>query len=316
MVELLTAISVTLIILVVVLAYCDTVDRAWRTAGADPFADAQAAFETIAYHLQHATLETYPDYVNASGSFRNGTSFIPDHLARRSDLAFACGPASTLLAASKRITAGSAVFFVTPRGTTSTLARTGAQRLLNATGYFIEFGDDNATPFFMPQTHAWRWRLKEVLQSSESLQAYATTTSAAWFQPLVATGVSVPILADNVIALVFLPERAANDSGAALAPTFAYDSRDTTNTLTLHQLPPRVRVALVAIDPVAAVQLAASNGTNPPALVSASAFQGADKLDADLAALDTSLTQTKINHRVYERDILLDSAAWTNTASR
>ncbi len=88
-------------------------------------------------------------------------------------------------------------------------------------------------------------------------------------------GAAVPALVENVVALAVLPDRAAGDTGAPLAPAYGYDSRDTTNTLTLHQLPPRLRLALVAIDEPSAERLAAQNGANPPALVASGAFQQA-----------------------------------------
>ena len=134
-------------------------------------------------------------------------------------------------------------------------------------------------------------------------------------QQLVPPGAALSVLAENIVTLVVLPERAANDSGAALAPAFSYDSRDTTNLLTLHQLPPRARVVLVAMDDISAEHLAAQNGASPPQLVPATLFQQAAQLDADLATLDGNLTAQKINHRIFQREILLTSSSWSNTPS-
>jgi len=188
------------------------------------------------------------------------------------------------------------------------------ERLLNAMGYFVEFGDDDTAPgFILPQTHCWRWRLKQVLQPAESLQIFATTTSSDWIQQVVPPGASLPVLAENVMLLIVLPERAANDSGPALAPAFSYDSRDTGNLLTLHQLPPRLRLVLVAMDPISAQRLASQNGSNPPQLVSAGLFQQAAQLDTDLATLDNTLTAQNIDHRIFQREILLSTSAWSNT---
>jgi uncharacterized protein (TIGR02599 family) len=275
----------------------------------------------VAQNLAAATLAPYQDYANASGAFHTNaaSAFVPDHLARRSDLDFVCGPgagASGLLTASGLTTTGSSVFFLTPNGYTQTDAHTGLEYLLNAMGYYVEFGDDDAAPgFILPQTHCWRWRLKQVLQPAESLQIFATGTSSAWIQQLVPSGAALPVLAENVVTLIVLPERAANDTGPALAPAFSYDSRDTSNLLTLHQLPPRLRLALVAMDQVSARRLAGLNGSNPPQLVSAGLFQQAAQLDADLSTLDSSLTAQKIGHRIFQREILLPSSDWSNTPS-
>jgi uncharacterized protein (TIGR02599 family) len=317
--EVLLTLAILLVIMVAVMEFMTEVDQAWKSAAADPFAEAQDAFEAVAKNLASATLAPYQDYADSSGAFRTNAAFVPNHPARRSDLDFVCGltaGANGLLTASGRTTTGSGVFFLAPNGYTQTYAHQGMQHLLNAIGYLVEFGDDTAAPGFLAlQTHNWRWRLKQILQPAESLQIFATGTSAAWLQQIVPTGAPLPVLAENVVTLIVLPEQAANDSGPALAPAFSYDSRDTTNRLTLHQLPARLRLVLVAMDQASAVRLAGQNGSNPPQLVSASLFQQASQLDADLATLDNSLTAQKIGHRIYQRVILLPSSNWSDTPS-
>jgi uncharacterized protein (TIGR02599 family) len=317
--EVLISLAILLVILVAVIQFMADIDQAWKSAAADPFAEAQNAFETVAQNLAAATLAPYQDYADANGNFRTSAAFVPDHLARRSDLDFVCGPGAGtngLLAASGLTTTGSSVFFLAPNGYTQTYAHTGMERLLNAMGYLVEFSDDDAAPgFILLQTPCWRWRLKQVLQPAESLQIFATATSSAWIQQVVPPGASLPVLAENVVTLIVLPERAANDSGPALAPAYSYDSRDTSNLLTLHQLPPRLRLVLVAMDQVSAQRLAGQNGSNPPQLISAGLFQQAAQLDADLATLDGNLTAQNIGHRIFQREILLPSSAWSNTPS-
>ena len=331
--EVLITLAILMIIFVTVLQFMTTVDQAWKTAASDPYAEAQDAFETVAQNLASATLTPYQDYADRSGAFRVNSAFVPDHLARRSDLDFVCGPAGNangLLTATGRTTSGSCVFFLAPNGYTQAYAHTGLGHLLNAMGYFVEFGDDGSSPgFILPQTHYWRWRLKQVRQPAESLQVFAMTppsawTSPDWIQQLVPASANIPILAENVVTLIVLPERAASDSGPALAPSFGYDSRDATNRLTLHQLPPRLWLVIVAIDPTSAQRLAAQNGSNPPQLVSDNFFQHGTQndavqqvtqLNADLATLDGSLTAQKIGHRIFQREIQLPSSDWSNTPS-
>jgi uncharacterized protein (TIGR02599 family) len=318
--EVLVALAVLVVILVTLAEAMDGVDRAWKSGATDPYAAAQDAFEAVANKLASATLETYEDYADASGNFPTNSAFVADHLARRSDLAFACGPASGangLLAASQRTTAGCAVFFTAPQGATQTYANQGLGHLLNDLGYFVEFGDDTSQPAFLPSAHRYRWRLRQVEQPSEILQVYATSSTSAWIQQLVPAGAAVPMLAENVIALVVLPDRYAADTGAALAPAYRYDSRNPANALTLNQLPPRLILALVAIDESSAERLAAQNGTNAPALVATNLFQVGTptQLAQDLATLDASLTAQKIGHRMYQREIQLPSAAWSNATT-
>jgi uncharacterized protein (TIGR02599 family) len=308
-----------LVILIAVLQFMDEIDRGWKSAGADPFGEAHEAFESVAGNLASATLAPYEDYADAGGAFRSGSAFVPDHIARRSDLDFVCGPSSGaggLLAASGRTTSGCCVFFIAPNGYTQLYAHGGMEHLLNAMGYFVEFGDDAAAPgFVLLQSHRWRWRLKQVLQPAEALQIFATPSSSAWIQNLVPASTAVPVLAENVITLIVLPERSANDSGTPLAPDFSYDSRDAGNSVTLHQLPPRLRVVLVAIDPISAERLAAQDSSTAPTLVAATLFQHAAQLSADLATLDGSLTAQKIEHRIFQREILLPSSDWSNPLS-
>jgi len=149
--------------------FMSNVDQSWRAAAADPFAEAEAAFTTITRNLEVATLEPYRDYADASGTFRTdpNANFTPDHLARRSDLAFVCGPG--LLGTTGRTTIGSGVFFTEPAGQTQLYAQAGLDHLVNALGYFVEFGPDSNAPAFFAGTPRERWRLKQVVQPSESL---------------------------------------------------------------------------------------------------------------------------------------------------
>jgi uncharacterized protein (TIGR02599 family) len=319
--ELLVTLTVLLIIFVALLQFVGDVDRVWKSAAEDPFAEAENAFEVVAKNLSSATLETYRDYADASGAFRTSPTspFVPDHLARRSDLDFVCAPgagSSGLLTASGRTTTGSAVFFVVPHGYTQTYAHDGMEHLLNALGYFVEFGDDDIGPSFLSSTHCWRWRLKQVLQPAESLQIFAAAPSMAWIQETVQAGAVPPILAENIVTLIVLPERMANDSGTPLSPDFGYDSQDAGNPLTRNQLPPRMRLVLVAIDETSAQRLAAQYGANPPPVVPGGLFREADHLDDDLASLDSALTAQKTRHRILQRHILLPSSAWSESLSQ
>jgi uncharacterized protein (TIGR02599 family) len=316
--ELLISLSILLIIFVALLQFVDEVDHVWKSSAEDPYAEAENAFETVVKNLSTATLETYHDYADVSGAFRASAAspFLPDHLARRSDLDFVCAPGGGpdgLLAATGRTTAGSAVFFLAPHGYTQTYAHGGMEHLLNALGYFVEFGDDDTGPSFFSGNHSWRWRLKQVVQPAESLQIFTTASSVTWIQETVQTGTVPPVLAENVVTLIVLPERAANDSGTPLSPDFRYDSRDAGNPLTQNQLPPRVRLVLVAIDETSAQRLATRYGMKPPPIVPEGLFSEADRLDADLASLDSTLIAQKVGHRVLQRHIVLPSSAWSES---
>jgi uncharacterized protein (TIGR02599 family) len=312
--EVLVTLAMLMVILLVLAKAMDGADYVWKSGATDPFASAQDAFETVASRLADATLETYTDYADANGNFPTNAAFVANHPARRSDLAFACGPAASLLASSHRTTAGCAAFFTATEGITQSYANQGLSHLLNDLGYFVEFGDDTSEPAFLLTSHRYRWRLRQVEQPSETLQVYSAASSAAWIQQLVPTGTTVSMLAENIIALIVLPDRYVTDPGAALAPAYSYDSRNAANAITLNQLPPRLIIALVAIDELSAERLAQQNGSNAPALVAANLFQQGtpSQLTQDLAMLDATLTAQKIGHRVFRREIQLPSAAWSN----
>jgi uncharacterized protein (TIGR02599 family) len=314
LVELLVSTVILFLILISLLEFLANMQQLWKTTAVDPFADAQEAFETIVDRASDATLEPYSDYADSSGAFRTAatTSFVPDHLARRSDLAFACG--SNWLTGSGLTTASDALFFVAPRGYTQSEAHLGLGRLLNALGYFVAFSDQNSVPGFITSaSHRWRWRLMEISQPSESLTIYSLPASLPWVQATVQNPTS--ILAENVVALIVLPERAASDKGPALSPDYQYDSRDAQNTVTQAQLPTRLRLALIAIDEPSAQILASEYGSRPPPLVSSQLFVDSTKMDADLASLDVSLTAKNVQHRIFQREILLPGAAWSNSLS-
>jgi uncharacterized protein (TIGR02599 family) len=309
--EVFVTLAVLIVAFTVLAEFMGSVDQTWRTTVTDPFAEAASAFTTVTQHLEVATLDPYRDYVDAGGAFRAspGAAFTPCQLARRSDLDFVCGP--TLLGTTGRITAADGIFFAEPTGQTQTDAQEGLDHLVNALGYFVEFGSDSNGPSLLSAAPRLRWRLRQIAQPSESLQIFGSATSAPWIAQLAGPNATPAILAENIIALVVLPERTPGDF--TLAPAYAYDSRDASNALTFAQLPPRVRVMLAAIDEASAQRLAAVNGTAAPALLPPGAFQQAANMDADIAALDSSLTAAKINHRIFQRDLAITTAAWSTT---
>jgi len=310
--------AVALFIMVAVVQFVAEVESTWKSAATAPFTEAENAFETMSRNLAAATLEPYRDYVDRTGAFHTAfsTTFVPDHLARRSDLDFACAPgagANGLFAGTGRTTIGSAVFFLAPQGYTQTCAHTGMERLLNALGYFVEFSNDTSMPAFILPGNP-RWRLKQILQPAESLQIYSSppVIPEIWIQAAAQTGAPAAVLAENIVTLIVLPERAASDSAPPISSDYRYDSRDTSSPLTLHQLPPRLRLVLVAMDEPSARILASRYGSNPPPLVPAELFSQAGQLDADLSTLDHSLTAQKIGHRIFQREIQIAAAAWAN----
>jgi len=133
-------------------------------------------------------------------------------------------------------------------------------------------------------------------------------------------------LADNIIALIISPRLAENDISAGegnstdfrfreatdIAPDYIYDSRrfhsktDDRATYSRHQVPPVLRVTMVAIDEVDAYRYAAQNpGNDVPkyAPVEEEWFSDVKEYGKDMEKLTDSLNKVGIRHRVFTSNI-------------
>jgi uncharacterized protein (TIGR02599 family) len=229
------------------------------------------------------------------------------------------------------------------------------QNVLNACGYYVEFNTDKPSyPGFLSSSitvqERYRYRLMEFLQPTEANAIYsipytsATTSSQynRWFEnplPISIGQVNAPsssapyhVLAENIVALIISPELTSSDQ--SIAPNYTYDSRaGTITTVSHHQLPPLLRVVMVAIDEPSAVRLNPNGNSTPPSFIS-SLFQGAgalfqtpykpaynsaspvsnpppNNLDIDLNTLTQALIANKVNYRIFDSDIAIRGAKWS-----
>jgi uncharacterized protein (TIGR02599 family) len=317
--EVLVASAVLALLLVLMLSVTDQVQRTYRsTLGkSEQFREARVAFEAIARRLSQATLNTYWDYDNPAD---------PKKYLRQSELRFLCGQAAAILPSGISSTTH-AVFFQAPFGFTSNSTTYGGmESMLNAWGYFIEFGGDSAlrpdpvNTAGVPQKY--RFRLYEMMEPSESLSLYKYTGNSTaskayrtteWFtDPLGKANRSSRVLAENIIALIFLPRDPGN---ASLTTDYKYDTAgdgsSATQTASEHQLPPYVQVTLVAIDEASARRLQAGSGSTPPDLGLSSLFQSVATYETDLDTLRTTLTDKGINYRIFTTNISIQGAKWS-----
>jgi len=333
--ELLVAITVFLIIVGVVLQFTEQTGRIWRntTAKIQAFQEARAAFDSATRLLGQATLNTYFDYYDASNKPRSQLTseadlqaFVPASYDRVSELHFISGQAETLLANAPLVTQTHAVFFQAPRG--YSVVCEGLDNALNASGYFLQFDDGSASvpafiqssPGFQPR---YRFRMMEMSQPTENLGVYFASASSSqrndWF--VQNASAHSRVIAENVIALVFLPKLADREDdpaglgrGVSLAPAYNYNSRvplkaasdpdwadfpadqfvayptsgSSTSASRHHQLPPLVRMLMVVIDEASAVRLQGNATTVPPAIdfSKTSLFTDATKLEEDIRAVE------------------------------
>lgn len=323
--EMLVSFAVLAVLLVLFTTMISRTTSIWSyTRGqAEQFREARDAFDALTRKLGEATLGTYMDYEDASGLTRTSatsTSFVPQTYGRQSELRFLCGPG---------IKGDShAVFFQAPLGKTSGTAQSGDSRLLNTVGYYLEYGSDASfLPSFIKPRN--RLRLMEFCEPSDDLSIYRYTSgtaspsereSQAWFTvPLAAQSPPVTITAENIIALILLPVLPASDlqagaySESSLAPNYTYNSTERVadpNLNPRNQLPPIVRVTMIATDETSAARLSDNQIATLRSEVS-TRFKNASNYNTDLQQLQAKLTELGVSFRVFTTNVILKNAKWS-----
>lgn len=342
--ELLVSMAVLSAILLVLFSTTNAVNRIWKSSSQkiEAFAEARAAFEAMTRRLSQATLNTYYDYYDAAGNSSASATYsgTPAVYGRQSELHFISGP-GLLPPSAGQIT--HAIFFHAPLGFSADSTHANLTNCLNAAGYYVVYDSDagaGSCPPFV-KTSRYRFRLMQFTQATEQLQIFnapagSGTTNNAWFTAgTTAAGnangaaPNTHLLADNVVALVILPKRARGEdtSGTALCPDYTYDSRTPWTTGSAqpaqrHQLPPLLHVAMLAIDEQSAQRVCA--GAAAPDLGLAHLFADASRLNEDLRrnpakypllandpSLEATLIRGRINYRIFETDIAIRGAKWS-----
>ncbi len=312
LIELLVAMAVLAIIGVVMVSVTGAVQRVSRqTKGqVEQFRESRRAFDRINQRLSQATLNTYFDYVDSSGKPRTSATaaaFTPQKYARISELRYLQTNASAFTAPGGGDMKGQSVFFQAPLGKTDTNTLSGLNSLLNTVGYFVVKGDDAG---FRPPTVTAtknRYRLFEVVQPTENLSIYAltsgaaTNTSTTWVTDALANSNNSHRLADNVVALVFqaiYPDASGNwqtNSNYSSAP------RNTaTQAPEENNLPPRVKVDMIAVDEPSAQRMQDMGITLNDA-----------KNDVELGNLEGQLRDKNLNYRRFQSIVTVGPAKWS-----
>ncbi len=350
LVELLVSMAVLSLFMIVLLLLTDSVQKLWRrsSGSTESFASARAAFDVMTRRLSQATLNTYLDYYDSSGSRRpaiTSTStaaekaaadaFVPASYGRASDLHFRSGLASGILGSGTN-SAAHGVFFLAPLGYTDNHANyRDLPNLLNPVAYFVEFADDSAeVPQFLKNGGVparSRYRLVEVVQPAQEFTGYPALSDTDpgndnnWISAAGGLKGSVHkhFLAENVIAVVIRPELAEQDTAAAglseawnLTNGYSYNSRAgrtaAKDKMQFAQMPPLIRLVMVSVDERDAARL--TNGNTPPAAFDTSdLFVDPDKLEENLATLESRLVAARVQYHVFSSVISLRAAKWSNT---
>ena len=358
LVEVLASCAVLAILLTVLLSMTAEVQKTSRiTQGkTEQFREARVAFETITRRLSLATLNTYWDYDDRSN---------PKNYNRQSELRFKCGYSNAyggklgLLPSDAQSTTHS-IFFQAPLGfTTDSTTYGGMESMVNTWGYYIEFGSDaNLRPSVINTVgipERKRFRLYELMEPSESLSIYNYTSGndtsgnpkswsyrgMEWFQdPLNKPGRTSRVLANNIIALVFIPRdpNLEAQQKEALTSDYNYDSSPEDKSLLTdksqlgnkfwseNQLPPYIQVTMVAIDEQSAARLAANYGDAKPDIIQPQWFTD-NRISADGKIyedyekdLNEYLRQQlsgkwdpkeRVNYRIFTSNVAIRGAKWS-----
>ncbi len=330
LVEILVSMVLLTLLMLVAMNIVNHTRGVWqRTTGKiSAFRESRAAFESLTRSLAQATLNTYFDYVNSAGRSRAevGSGFVPDKYVRQSELHFVTGQARTLVPNSpETFHPGHAVFFQAPLGVSSQPSSGDAQlaNLLNATGYFVRYGSDAPwrPPFLDGITPTKnRYRLMQMLQDTSELRIYDQPLTAGnrfnWFQtPLAASPSPARPLGENILVALFHPMKAANDVGQPLTADYTYDTKaylQANAALSRNQLPPMVKVTLVALDEVSAARLEAKHAGGAPLLQPGALFTVASEYERDMQSLLDFLNEERLTYRVFTTNVPIRQAKFSD----
>lgn len=330
LIELMVATAVLAILVVIIFNLTNAASSSLKYSSAkiEAFSSARSAFDVITRTLSAATLNTYYDYYDAARQRRTvaSTNFAPAIYGRYSELEFVSGKS---LVTAPRAQVTHAMFFQTPRDYTEVPSYQQLGGLLNTVGFFIEFKDDaSERPSVIGAAHTkrHRYRLMQLLQPTESFSVYNFSGSAShnWFKtPISAANAPVRLLAENIIALAIVPRLPEDTTVSSLTTTYEYDSNiananptvswaaGSPQPITMNQLPPVVRVVLVALDERSMIR--AQNGSNPPDLgfSYADVLQDPAKLEADLKKIGDALAAKRLNYKIFQTDVAIRGAKWS-----
>jgi uncharacterized protein (TIGR02599 family) len=329
LVEILVSLAILSIIMLLLLAMVSNISRMWTYSNSkmEIFRESRDAFEVMTRRIGQATLATYWTYSPPLSAY----GMTPTGYVRMSDLQVVMGPTASLLGSGGTDPAhpGSAIFFQAPLGYDTTYLT--SPTLLNLCGYYVEFNSDAAErPSFFSGPARYRYRLMQVLQPSSQLSIYNYTSGLTnslgspgysydgynWFtSPLGSSSPPTKIMSENVLVLTMIPHLSTEDDPAEtiLPPSYFYDSRNPTNSVSLNQLPPLVDVTMVAVDETSANRLA--QGASEPAygtfISSHNLFQAATNNAGDLNSLETYLASQHVTYQVFSSTVSIEDAKWS-----
>tara|TARA_R110002096_G_scaffold273001_1_gene466793 strand:- start:2772 stop:3812 length:1041 start_codon:yes stop_codon:yes gene_type:complete len=331
LIELMVSMGILTVLMYMLTILLDNVQKVWVSSESriGQFREARVAFDLLSKNLGQASLNTYFDLEDEDGDG------LVDQYYRTSELHFVTMDALGLDVTGEQKPVGHAVFFQAPLGFST--AYRNLNNLFNGRGYFVAFGGDkNFRPSFVKSAERYRFRLMEFRPPAEANQIFEDggTERAAgepqefteWFrQAATLPGDSggfedhLNPLAENIVTLIISPRDSLIGSSGGrkntfseIAPNYKYDSNDSSDGFAgfAQQVPPLVRVTMVAIDEVSAIRL--EDGDQLPEVIPSELFRVTSNYEKDIAALSIELDEKRINYKIFSSMVMLRSAKWSD----
>lgn len=330
LIELLTAMTILSVLMLLMTALLDQVQQAWRFGenSISQFREARVAFDLVAKNLSQATMNTYLDY--KYDDLQNVESY-----EKRSELHFYSEKAEVIedaLGLSGK-TSGHAVFFQAPLGYSVRFRNLG--NLFNGRGYLVVYDDDaEFRPSFVTASRK-RFRLMEFRPPAEANQVFADAIDEVendldqnfkdWWNQGMGIGEGgfsdhLNPLAENIVLLLVAPtdsiDAQQNDRYNVdndLAPNYIFNSNQ--DGKQGKQVPPLVRITMVAIDESTAVALEDRFNGSKPDIIPKDLFQKVSDYTEDLGELVqyfNDYEDVNINYRVFSTVVMLRAAKWVS----
>jgi uncharacterized protein (TIGR02599 family) len=331
LIELMVAMGILSVLMLMLTALLDQVQRSWRFSESriSQFREARVAFDVMTKNIGQASLNTYWDLRDKDGDG------LFDGYFRTSELHFVTMPASQLGGSATQQPVGQAVFFQAPLG--FSVEYRNLNNLFNGRGYFVAFGSDRRfKPGFVQSADRFRYRLMEFRPPAESNQVFQDGQEersknqpqafTQWFKQAMSVGAGsfeehLNPLAENILTIIVSPRDSLkagtanrSETYSKIAPSYRFDSNDSSDDFTdyAQQVPPLLRVTMVAIDETAAVRF--QNGSSPPSELASAVnglFTNTNNYAQDVQKAAEALNRLGVSHKIFSSLVLLRSSQWS-----
>lgn len=333
LIELMVAMGILSVLMLMLTLVLDQVQKSWTYSESriSQFREARVAFDLMTKNLSQASLNTYWDLKD-----NDPPDGLVDGYFRTSELHFEVMKTAKLSSIGSQNPVGHAVFFQAPLGFSTLYPN--LNNLFNGRGYFVSFGGDREfRPSFIRSPEKFRYRLMEFRPPAESNQVFEDGAEerskqeeqqfTEWWRQGMSVGEGsfedhLNPLAENIITLIISPRDSIlqsgddrDDTASKIAPNYIYDSNTPNNEAIEQQVPPLVRVTMIAIDEASAVRL--EEGSTPPEKIHALIQEPPNdtkRYDEDILTIVNSLNENNINHKVFSSMVLLRSAKWSDSS--